>query len=56
VKAKKIDHIISDLMENLIKYRPNYVATFLADHIFRNYSDEIKMIWSSKVMQDLSNQ
>jgi hypothetical protein len=43
VRGKKIDALVANLIENVIKYRPTHVATFLIDHIFRNYTEEAKL-------------
>lgn len=55
IKAKRIDHIVSGLMELIIKYRPNYLATFVVEHILRKQADEVKLVWTTKVMQELTN-
>lgn len=55
IKSKKVDHIVSTLMEQIIKYRPNYVATFIVEHIIRKHADDVRLIWTTKLMQDLTN-
>lgn len=55
IKNKRIDHIVSGLMELIIKYRPNYLATFVIEHMLRKHADDIKAVWTSKIMQDLTN-
>jgi cAMP-dependent protein kinase regulator len=42
-------------MELIIKYRPNYLATFVVEHMLRKHTDEIKLVWTSKTMQELTN-
>ena len=42
-------------MELIIKYRPNYLATFVIEHMLRKHADDIKAVWTSKIMQDLTN-
>lgn len=55
MKSKRIDSIISAILEDVIKFRPNYLATFIIEYIFRKYPEDSKFAWKIKAVNDLTH-
>eukprot|EP01031_Cornospumella_fuschlensis_P031780 gene31780-38413_t len=41
VRSKRVDALVSSILEEIIKYRPNYVATFIIDYMFKHHHDDV---------------
>jgi hypothetical protein len=55
VRNKRLDALVTNIVEELIKYRPNYVATYIFQSMVQKFPDETKAtIATSKVVVDLA--
>lgn len=55
IRTKKIDTFVSEVVEEIIKYRPNYIITHVIEFLFRVYPDEAKQSLSGRAASDLHN-
>eukprot|EP01040_Poterioochromonas_malhamensis_P018428 gene18428-21519_t len=54
VRGKKLDTLVASIIENVLKYRPTHIATFIIDYLFKNYPEESKGALSSTPIFNLS--
>jgi phosphoribosyl 1,2-cyclic phosphodiesterase len=54
VRTKRLDALISNIVEEIIKYRPNYIGTYIFDYIVKKFPEDAKQAMTGRVLYDLS--
>eukprot|EP01039_Chlorochromonas_danica_P003661 gene3662-4007_t len=54
VRGKRIDALVSALLEEIIKHRPNFVATFIICYMFANHKEDASAALFASDVQTLS--